>query len=197
VFEFQNCRLGSGLERRLDTSEFASAVRAISSYVSRTTGSDVRVVVDLREAVEWEIETGDAGVLINFPVPASVAASVYQAPEVSSSVELPEIQTFQDEGDYQESALLRETMIGGGGEIVDPTRALRTEEGIFSGALGGSGRFTGRAINLDMVNADIHNVFRLISHVSGLNIVSSDEVSGEVTVRLVDVPWDQALVAIL
>ncbi len=53
--------------------------------------------------------------------------------------------------------------------------------------------YTGTKISMDFHNADIHNVLRLIADVSGLNIVVSDKVKGRVTLRLIDVPWDQAL----
>ena len=57
--------------------------------------------------------------------------------------------------------------------------------------------YTGRRINLDFVNADIHSIFRLISSVSRLNIIASDDVKGTVTVRMEDVPWDLAFAAVL
>jgi type II secretory pathway component GspD/PulD (secretin) len=53
--------------------------------------------------------------------------------------------------------------------------------------------YTGQKISLDFKDADIKNVFRLLAEVSGLNIVVTDEVRKKVTVRLVDVPWDQAM----
>ncbi|MCA9606514.1 MAG: type IV pilus secretin PilQ, partial [Myxococcales bacterium] len=46
-------------------------------------------------------------------------------------------------------------------------------------------------------NADIHNILRLIAEVGGVNIVTSDDVSGTVTIRMRNVPWDQALDVIL
>ncbi|HEY1268681.1 MAG TPA: type IV pilus secretin PilQ [Candidatus Binatia bacterium] len=53
--------------------------------------------------------------------------------------------------------------------------------------------YSGQKISLDFKDADIKNVFRLLAEVSGLNIVVTDEVRKRVTVRLVDVPWDQAM----
>ena len=50
---------------------------------------------------------------------------------------------------------------------------------------------------MDFVDADIRNVLRLIGEVANLNIVTGSEVTGKVTVRLVDVPWDQALELVL
>jgi len=54
-------------------------------------------------------------------------------------------------------------------------------------------KYTGQRISLDFKDADIKNVFRLLAEVSGLNIVVTGDVVKKVTVRLVDVPWDQAL----
>ena len=57
--------------------------------------------------------------------------------------------------------------------------------------------FKGERISLDFQNADIHNIIRIIGEVSGKNIVVSDAVSGKVTLKLKDVPWDQALDIVL
>ena len=57
--------------------------------------------------------------------------------------------------------------------------------------------FTGERISLDFQNADLHNIIRIIGEVSGKNIVVSDRVTGKVTLKLSDVPWDQALDIVL
>lgn len=57
--------------------------------------------------------------------------------------------------------------------------------------------YVGERISLDFQNADIHNIIRIIGDVSGKNIVVSDAVSGKVTLKLKDVPWDQALDIVL
>jgi type IV pilus assembly protein PilQ len=50
-----------------------------------------------------------------------------------------------------------------------------------------------RLISLDFKDADINNILRILAEFSGLNIVSSDDVKGKVTVKLQNVPWQQAL----
>lgn len=62
---------------------------------------------------------------------------------------------------------------------------------------GDSPTYTGRLISLDLQDADIDSALRIIAEVSNLNIVAGDGVSGKVTLKLVDVPWDQALEVIL
>ncbi|MDR2945411.1 MAG: secretin and TonB N-terminal domain-containing protein, partial [Candidatus Adiutrix sp.] len=57
--------------------------------------------------------------------------------------------------------------------------------------------YTGQKISLDYQNADLHKIIREIAEVSGKRIVISDAVRGRVTLRLRDVPWDQALDIIL
>src|SRR5881296_1667736 len=58
-------------------------------------------------------------------------------------------------------------------------------------------QYSGEIISLDLRDYDIKDFFRLISEISGLNIVLDPNVSGTVTLKLVDVPWDQALDVVL
>ncbi|MBF0633629.1 MAG: type IV pilus secretin PilQ [Nitrospinae bacterium] len=57
--------------------------------------------------------------------------------------------------------------------------------------------YTGARISLDFQKADIHNIFRIIAYVAGLNIITSEKVKATVTLKLKNVPWDQALDVIL
>lgn len=54
-------------------------------------------------------------------------------------------------------------------------------------------KYTGQKISLDFKDADIKNVFRLMAEVSGKNIIVTDDVNRKITVRLIEVPWDQAM----
>lgn len=58
-------------------------------------------------------------------------------------------------------------------------------------------KYKGRRISLDLKDAEIQNVLRLLADVSKLNIVAADDVKGKVTIKLRNVPWDQALDIIL
>jgi len=206
VIALRDATLGSGLERRLDTSQFASAVVGISAFRSRQVAGEVKVVVDLREAVTPTITERENVLIVDFPIPPSIAGAAYQAPEViEPTVEVEPEMDAVAEYDPIESAVARERLIGAGGDVRDPAKVARrrvksilpSDEGIFLGEIDPSHQWTGFPLNLNLVNANIHNVFRLVSAVSKLNIVTSDDVTGTVTVQLNEVPWDQALVAIL
>jgi type IV pilus assembly protein PilQ len=58
-------------------------------------------------------------------------------------------------------------------------------------------QYTGEIISLDLKDYDIKDFFRLISEISGLNVVLDPNVGGNVTLKLTDVPWDQALDVVL
>lgn len=60
-----------------------------------------------------------------------------------------------------------------------------------------TGTTTSGNVTLDFKDADITNVLRILSYKSGINIVAGKDVSGPVTIRLTDVPWDKALDVIL
>ncbi|MFQ5513085.1 MAG: type IV pilus secretin PilQ [Myxococcota bacterium] len=88
------------------------------------------------------------------------------------------------------SPLLEDPMLGG---PADPASIDVLEEGGFNEEKA----YKGRRISLDFKDADIGNILRLIAEVSDLNIIAGEEVEGKVTIRLVDVPWDQAMDVIL
>ena len=52
-------------------------------------------------------------------------------------------------------------------------------------------------VSLDFRDADIRNVFKVLSLKSGVNIVAGPEVAGTVTIRLENVPWERALDVVL
>lgn len=54
-----------------------------------------------------------------------------------------------------------------------------------------------RPLTLDVQSADVHQIFRLMAKLGDTNIVLADGVDGEVTMRLVDTPWDEVLEVVL
>ncbi|THD01314.1 pilus assembly protein PilQ [Panacagrimonas perspica] len=57
--------------------------------------------------------------------------------------------------------------------------------------------YTGEKISLSFQSVDIRSLLQIIADVAGTNMVVSDAVSGEIAIRLQNVPWDQALDIIL
>ncbi|WP_410500134.1 type IV pilus secretin PilQ [Chitinibacter sp. S2-10] len=57
--------------------------------------------------------------------------------------------------------------------------------------------YKGEKLSLNFQSVEIRTVLQVIAEFTGLNIITSDTVSGALTLRLKDVPWDQALDIIL
>ena len=62
---------------------------------------------------------------------------------------------------------------------------------------GSRGQFQGEKLSLNFQNVDVRSVLQVIADFTDFNIITSDSVQGNLTLRLKDVPWDQALDIIL
>lgn len=60
-----------------------------------------------------------------------------------------------------------------------------------------SPKYTGKRLSLNFQNISVRAVLQLLADFTGINIVASDSVQGEITLRLNDVPWDEALAIVL
>ncbi len=82
-------------------------------------------------------------------------------------------------------------------QVVTPTPEEKVKVEAVEPAPLVEGKYTGKRISLDFQDADIVPIFRLLADISGYNIVVSPEVKGRLTMKLINVPWDQALDLIL
>lgn len=57
--------------------------------------------------------------------------------------------------------------------------------------------YTGEALSMEFQDVEIRSVLDILAHFTEMNIVASDSVAGNITLRLINVPWDQALDIIL
>ncbi|MBX3712739.1 MAG: type IV pilus secretin PilQ family protein [Lysobacter sp.] len=88
----------------------------------------------------------------------------------------------------------------------DPSRAVGGATAVaaagqktptISAAGNGRAGYAGRAVTFNFQDIPVRTVLQLIAEESGLNIVASDTTQGNVTLRLINVPWDQALDLVL
>lgn len=69
--------------------------------------------------------------------------------------------------------------------VEDPSKSVRAK------------KYSGDKLSLNFQNVEVRAVLQVIADFTGLNIITSDTVTGNLTLRLKDVPWDQALDIIL
>lgn len=77
------------------------------------------------------------------------------------------------------------------------TAASTGAMGQASTAAGTARAYSGKPVTFNFQDVPVRTVLQLIAEESGLNLVASDTVQGNVTLRLVNVPWDQALDIVL
>lgn len=57
--------------------------------------------------------------------------------------------------------------------------------------------YKGETVSLDSIDVSVHDVFRIVGDASGLNVISGEGVSGNISLSVKDVPWDQLLDLVL
>jgi type IV pilus secretin PilQ/predicted competence protein len=158
-----------------------------------------RLVLDLSSRAPYRIVEGADGLKILFgegghePTPAPLAA-LRTAPEpepapVAAPVAVPVAVAAPAAPNPAPSALSMPVL---------PEPQIPAKESFEGQTIGQTGKtFTGPPISLDFKDGDLQDIFRLFADISGLNVVVNPGVSGKVTLKLTEVPWDQALDLIL
>ena len=161
-----------GLLREMDARKFDIPVRTVRPASGR---KGVEVTVAFAPGSSYTVQERDNAVVVSFPKAAgsgkaTMVAELKQRPEPSSTVF-----GMQEEG----------------------PAAAPARWGFVTHAAESQRKYVGQRISLDFKDADLANVFRIIAEVSNLNIITTDDVKGKVSVRLINVPWDQALDIVL
>ena len=92
---------------------------------------------------------------------------------------------IEPKGDWEQSAYQTDKKF-----IVD-IRPVAVDPNKLAG--GTKPGYSGDKLSLNFQNIEVRSVLQVIADFTGLNIVTSDTVTGNLTLRLKDVPWDQAL----
>ena len=182
-FTLPDTTLPRALRREFDTFAFPSAIHSATPYLVNVGGRpEVRMVVLLKGDVTYRLQQVAEGYAF-----------------------------IVDDGIYAQTGatISGTTAIPAAGEAIVPTVSvsppataptIRTSTGLtvpVSGQRQVEGVYSGEKTSLVFDNAEVRDILRLIAEISELNIIASDEVRGNVTLRLIDVPWDQALDLIL
>jgi type IV pilus assembly protein PilQ len=197
AIDIKNAFAPKHLQRGMNTSEFDSAINYIDI---KNVKNDIRILLTLRE--ETPYETSKEGNILFFDIekpkkivtkaeaPQPLPAPPKETPPPPKEEVKAEVKKVEEKPAVE--AKKEEMVIPKVEEKPAPPAVARPAE-----AAGPEQMYTGRKISLDFKDADIRNILRLIAEVSNFNIITADDVTGKITMRLVDVPWDQALDVVL
>ena len=92
---------------------------------------------------------------------------------------------IEPKGNWEQSAYQADKQF-----IIDVRPVIEDPNKLVKGSKPG---YAGEKLSLNFQNIEVRSVLQVIADFTGLNIVASDTVTGNLTLRLKDVPWDQAL----
>jgi type IV pilus assembly protein PilQ len=164
----------------------------------RGRGGEGRVVVDLSDTTTGiDIRTQGQNIVVDFLKTALPETLRRRLDVVDFATPVNSISTFQQgenvrmivepRGQWEHNAYQSDTqfVLEVKPVAADPSRVAQR------------GRYTGEKLSLNFQNVEVRAVLNVIADFTDLNIITSDTVTGNITLRLKDVPWDQALEIIL
>lgn len=167
VIEISNARLPEHLRRPYINSDSSQPVSSINAY-QESGSSTVRVVIQYRGSTKPEVRQEGSSLIVAAKEPA---------------VDLSPLPASQEPQRSKASLSNTDPRILPMSSI-DPT----STENI---------KFYGRPISIEVRDMPVRDVISLIAEQSGANIVLSQEVEGNLTLKLRQIPWDQALLTVM
>ena len=175
-FGVNNASISNALRRTFDSHSFPSAMLRATPYtVMNGKRQDVRFAVELKGDVPYQLlqQPGKLILVVDDGAFTAPATAPYVSMPVPVSSPAPAVQPAAAPAYESEVAQ-------------QPLQPLDIEP-----------VYTGQKIRLVFDDADLRDIFQLIAEISDMNIIVSDDVKGSITLRLIDVPWDQALDLVL
>ena len=166
----------------------------------RGTNNEGRVVLDLSDPrVEVDIRRQGKRLLVDF-LDAKLAGDIQRKLDVrdfGTPVQFVDASVtgnavhlvVESDGTWEHSAYQAEKQF-----VLEIRKTVEDTNKLVQGP---NKTYNGDKLTLNFQNVEIRNVLQVIADFTGLNIIAADTVNGSITLRLKDVPWDQALDIIL
>lgn len=179
IVEIPNSTLPKRLKRTLNTKDIKGAVGAIDAYQSPGSKTS-RIVVQMRSGFGEPTVQQEGNALL-------IVSSGNGGGEIATEV-----------ADHHEADGGDESLTKGEAEVnvdLNSNKILASQS--LEEFLSGNTKFYGRKISIETSNIDVRDALKFITEESGVNMVITDEVKGNISLKLRQVPWDQALVVIM
>ena len=185
--ELKKTQLPKALAKTMDLASQRSPLKSVSTVYDASSESTV-IEIDREGMAQGSVAVSGNQIIWSFDV-AKLGATGGNAPARKSVTVARER--------VENGGPKIETSIHGDDVKIEVDGQASETAGFASTVNAQAGRFSGRRIDLDLKDADIHNILRLLADVGRVNIVTADDVAGNVTIRMRNVPWDQALDVVL
>lgn len=176
IVEIPNTNLPKKLKRTLNTKDIKGAVGAVDAYQSPGSSTS-RIVIQMRDGFGEPVVQQEGNSLL-------IVTSENDGGMVAASEGAP------TEGDP--SLTTGETDIN---VDLNSNKILASQS--LEEFLSGNTKFYGHKISIETSNIDVRDALKFITEESGVNMVITDEVKGNISLKLRQVPWDQALIVVM
>lgn len=202
IIEIENSNLPNKLKRPYILKEFpTSAFGAINSYQDQGSPT-VRVVIQMKaqDFAEPTVQAEGNSLIV---IPAAAGASLPMADAETIPDEMVEEASLaeQEIEDAEVEEIAGAESLEEQTSAYDVASAAADEKALGSKTLdeflAGNNKFYGRPISIQVKDADIRDVLSFIAGESGINMIISEGVGGTITLKLREIPWDQALVTVM
>ncbi len=186
----RNTVLPAALQQTLDTTAFGGQLKAVSSYAD-TAAHGVTLDAERQVLATSQVRVEGSSLVWSFFRPGDVSSAVTGI--AADGKEARRIRTLHVDSPASDLPEIHSTFSG----LEQSSGPVEQAGSLTPSVLGQVAGGGGRRIDLDLKDADIHNVLRLLADVGSVNIVTADNVTGSVTIRMRNVPWKQALDVVL
>lgn len=174
LIDIQPAKLGSSVSQSIEASDFFGAIDQIDVY-PRGTGVRIALRKKAKVSINWRRKASTLRIEVANPKAGTLAKASKSKYTIAYDAK----------------------RVGQAGGAVAPGGGLSAGDLAILSRNNKRKRYRGRRISIFFRKVEIHNLLRLFAEISGLNIITSDKVRGSVTLRLRNVPWDQALELVL
>jgi len=175
----KNSTLPKNIQRSLETRNFITPVLRITPVIVKTKNSvDTKVRIVTRISTPFEYRQEGDMLYVDFKHPEEMSGDkLFTEATEQKKVAAPKKSDLLSEADISSD--------------LSPASDLTAKTAVKTGG------YKGRKVTLEFADADVRKIFQLLAEVSNKNFVLGDDVTGNISIKLVNVPWDQALDIIL
>ncbi len=178
ILDIKNVVAGPKILRGIDASEFSGSVVFINPYTKPGSDKDLRVAIQLRDNVRSILKT----------TTNSLTLAIENRFGVFSE------KAIQD-AEEKSTAAVSNPFDSSNRVDINVPRSDKIEDILANLVLSGPKRYVGKKISINVQNLPVIDILKTIAETSGFNIIVANEVMSvpPLTLRLTNIPWDQAL----
>lgn len=222
VVEIANAKLPAKLKRPFNTKDFKQPIVSINAYQD-SGSSTARIVLQFRQPRSVDVRQNGKNLTIatigaaagnTSATNKNAAAAAKEEMNATDEIDNTDVASDDTTEEPADTPSESEDEVEGDTEVVShqaparttsiPPRSSRSRNygkimptSSLQEEREGSIRYFGKPISIEVRDTPVRDVISLIAEQSGANIIISDDVQGTITIKLRQVPWDQALAIIM